>query len=147
MAPRSGGNQRKERGRGSPRPYRISSEEIAQFRELHAQGLTCIQIARFTGWGKSAVCRHIYQADRFGGRTHRRWTDDDNQALVDCYAESGDKKALAARLGRSVKAVYIAMCRYRKAVRKDPKKRRTLGVMTFVLKAIRKADIYKELEE
>ena len=133
-------------GRGNSRAYRISKEEVDQFRELHDQGLTAKQIARLTGWGKSAICRHLYHTDRFGGGVHRRWTDDDNQAMVDCYAEGGNKKALAEQMGRSVKAIAVAMCRYRKAIRADPKKRRTLGVMTFVLRAMKKADIFRELE-
>ncbi len=140
MATRSGSDKRQIGGRGDPRPRRIGQEEVEQFRELHRQGLTGNQITKLTGWGRSAVYKRI-QIKRMP-----RWTEDDNQALVDCYADGGDKKALAARMGRSVKAVHIAMCRYRKAVRKDPKKRRTLGVMTWLLRKMKAADIYKELE-
>jgi hypothetical protein len=133
--------------RDHPGSYRISQEEVKQFCELHEQGLNAKQIAKLTGWGKSAICRHLYHHDRFCKGIHRRWTDDDNQALVDCYAEKGDKRALAESMGRSVKSIHIAMCRYRKAVRADPKKRRTLGVMTWLLRKMKAADIYRELEE
>lgn len=40
----------------------------------------------------------------------------------------------------------IRMCRYRKQVRDDPKKRRALNAITLALKAIRKADIFREVE-
>lgn len=75
------------------------------------------------------------------------WNDDEIQVMVDGYLEKKKTKEIALLLhGRSPRAVMIRMCRYRKEVRKDPKKQRVLGVMTKVLKIMRKADIFRELE-
>ena len=53
---------------------------------------------------------------------------------------------IASKVGHSPRAVAIRMCRHRKEVKRDPKKRRALRAITMALKAVRKADIFRELE-
>jgi hypothetical protein len=64
--------------------------------------------------------------------------------MVDGYAEGRPVKEIAAALGRrSPRAVMVAMCRYRKSVRADEKKRYVLGMIGAALRALRKADVMR----
>ena len=66
---------------------------------------------------------------------------------MDGYLEKKPVKEIARKLGRSPTAVQVRMCRYRKRVREDPKKQLALRAITWALKAVRKADIFRELEQ
>jgi hypothetical protein len=94
------------------------------------------------GLGSTTVYNHL-GLGRPGTPT---WNDDQIQVLVDGYLERRSAKEIAARVGRSPRAVIIKMCRYRKAVRSDPKKRRALSAISLAFKAVRKAEIFRELE-
>lgn len=121
----------------------ITTEQKQQIQELYNNGgLNGYEIAIRLGIGKSSVYRYL-QLKR---RITPRWTDDEIQVLVDGYMEKRPVKEIAKHLGRPPRAVTIRMCRYRKQVRKDPKKRRALGAITLALKAVRKADIFRETE-
>lgn len=78
--------------------------------------------------------------------THPIWSDNEIQVMVDGYLEKIPVREIARKVGRSPRAVRIRMCRYRKEVRKDPKKRRALSAISLALKAVRKADIFREME-
>jgi len=124
----------------SDRRRNVTEEEIERIRELYQAGIPVSAIAAQVALSKSTVERYL------GAATRRpRWTDDDNQILVDGYLEKKPIKEIAKKLNRSPTAVRVAMCRYRKAVNSDPKKKRVMGVMTYVLRVMRKADIFKEL--
>ncbi|MBW2672561.1 MAG: hypothetical protein JRD89_03980 [Deltaproteobacteria bacterium] len=72
--------------------------------------------------------------------------DEENQIMVDGYAEGWPVKKIAEKLKRrSPAAVKIAMCRYRKAVRADQKKQYVLHMIGVALRALRKADILREV--
>jgi len=94
------------------------------------------------GLGSTTVYNHL-GLGRPGTPT---WSDDQLQVMVDGYLDKRPVKEIAAQVNRSVNAVKIRMCRYRKAVRSDPKKRRALSAISLAFKAVRKADIFRELE-
>jgi hypothetical protein len=122
---------------------RITREKAELIRQLYAQGLNGHQIAAKLGIGHTAVYRHL------GLNLYRkpRWTDDENQIMVDGYAEGRPVKEIAAQIGRSPRAVMVAMCRYRKKVREDKKKQYVLRMIGKALAALRKADILRGVEE
>ncbi len=66
--------------------------------------------------------------------------------VVDGYAEKRKVADMARSIGRSKGAVALHMHRHRKEVKEDPKKRQVMGVMTHVLRIMRKADIFREVE-
>ena len=121
----------------------ITPEQKQRIRELYAAGKTAKEIAREIGLGKTAVYNHL----GLGKKGTPTWTDDEIQVLVDGYLEKKTAKEIAKKLGRSKGAVSVRMCRYRKEVRNNPKKRRALSAITMVLRAVRKADIFREIED
>jgi hypothetical protein len=92
--------------------------------------------------GSTTVYKHL----KLRKCTHPEWTDDEIQIMVDGYLEKTPVREIARKVGRSPRAVMVKMCRYRKQVRKDPKKRRALSAISLALKAVRKADIFREME-
>lgn len=94
------------------------------------------------GLGSTTVYNHL-GLGRPGTPT---WSDDQLQVMVDGYLDKRPVKEIAGQVGRSSRAVKIRMCRYRKAVRNDSKKRRALSAISLAFKAVRKADIFRELE-
>lgn len=138
-------HQRQKGDRDRPRAHRRSApparpEVKERIRQLYEQGLNGYQIAARLRRSPTNVYKHLQL-----GLKKPRWTDEDNQVLVDGYAAGLSGKEIAARLGRSPRAVYVAMCRYRKAVRADERKRRALRAIGMALKAVRKADIFREV--
>lgn len=131
----SGDNQRANKRRN------VTAEEKERIRELYQAGVPVKEIASQFPWSKSTIERYLGPPKR-----RPRWTDEDNQIMVDGYFEGKPVKKIAKKLNRSPTAVRVAMCRYRKAVNSDPKKKRVMGVMTYVLKVMRKADIFRELD-
>lgn len=119
----------------------VSAEEKERIRELYQAGVPVKEITGLLPWSKSTIERHLRPANR-----RPRWTDDDYQVLIDGYLEKQPVKKIAQGLSRSPTAVRVAICRYRKAVASDPKKKRVMGMMTYVLKVMRKADIFREDE-
>lgn len=95
------------------------------------------------GLGSTTIYNHL----RLGRAPTPAWADDEIQVMVDGYLEKQPAKKIAARLKtRTAKAVTIRMCRYRKEVLADPKKRRAISAISLAFKAVRKADIFRELE-
>lgn len=68
------------------------------------------------------------------------------QIMVDGYLEGKPAAEIAREIGRSPRAIRIRMCRHRSDTRRDPKKRRALRAITMALRAVRKADIFREVE-
>jgi hypothetical protein len=95
-----------------------------------------------TGFCSTTVYNHL-TLNRCRGLA---WSDDEIQVLVDGYLDKRPVKEIALKIGRSRRAVVVRMCRYRKEVRSDPKKRRALSAITLAFKAVRKADIFREME-
>lgn len=123
----------------------ISPEEKQYIRDLYALGFSVKQITLFTGWGKTA----IYRALALNCQKRPRWTEEENQILVDGYLElkRGEiGKVLSLKLGRSTRAIYTQMHYYRQKLKKDPKKTRALRAITMALRAVRQADIFREYE-
>lgn len=104
--------------------------------------MTGHQIAHKLGLGSTTVYRHL-GLNRF---TAPKWTEEEIQELVDGYFENRPVREIAAKLGRSPTAVRIKMCRYRKEVKGDKKKIRAMRAITMALRAVRKADIFREVK-
>lgn len=110
--------------------------------QLRQEGLTGYQIATHIGRGKTTVYRYISTGVR-----RPRWTDDENQILVDGYMAKMPVKEIAKKLpSRSPQAIRIAWCRHKKKIRTDPKKQYALSMIVRALRAVRKADIMREME-
>lgn len=100
-------------------------------------------MAEILGIGRTAVYNHL----GLGRIKNPDWTDEEVQVLVDGYAEGLTAQEIAKKLpGRTPLAVRIRMHRHRKEIRKNPKKQRALRAITWALKAVRKADIFREME-
>lgn len=101
-------------------------------------------MAERLGIGRTAVYTHL----RLRLRTSPRWTDEEVQVLVDGYLDKTPVAQISALLpGRSLRAIRSRMCRHRKWVKKDPKKKRALSAITMALKAVRKTDIFREVTD
>lgn len=139
------GNQHRRSDKKINRRCNVSAEEKQYIRELYSQGFNVEQIKLFTGWGRTT----IYRALNLNFQKRPRWTYEENQALVDGYLEIPRGQIgniLSEKLGRSPRAIYLAMHWYRKKVRSDPKKKRALKAISLALRAVRKADIFREVE-
>ncbi|MEW5952617.1 MAG: hypothetical protein AB1815_02505 [Bacillota bacterium] len=99
-------------------------------------------VARHIGRSSTTVYNHL---DR-GGCRRPRWDDNQLQIMVDGYLEGKPAAEIAREIGRSPRAIRIRMCRHRSDTRRDPKKRRALRAITMALRAVRKADIFREVE-
>ncbi|GEM_PF-4599817 len=115
--------------------------EPERIRALYAEKRNGYEVARLLKLGHTTVYKHL----RLSNPPKPRWTEEENQVMVDGYAEKRSVRAIAGQVGRSPRAVMVHMCRYRKHVRGDPKKRRALSMITLALKAVRKADIFREI--
>jgi transposase len=120
----------------------LSPEQKQRIKELYAETGNGHMVAKITGLGSTTIYKHL----ALRKSTHPKWTDDQIQVLVDGYLEKIPVKEIAKRIGRSPRSVTIKMCRYRKEVKTDPKKRRALSAITMAFKAVRKADIFREME-
>lgn len=142
----SGGLYRGEKYRGdNPKPNRrrdVTPEQKQRIQELYAKTGNGYEVARIMGLGRTTVYNHL----GLGKGKKPRWTDEENQVVVDGYAENRPVADIAKAIGRSSGSVALHMHRHRKKIREDPKKRRVMGVMTRVLKVMRKADIFREVE-
>lgn len=135
-------NGEKRRGDNS-RLNRISAEQKSRILELYEVTGSGYRVAVEMGIAAATVYNHL-GLKKYKAPT---WTDDENQIVVDGYLAGLPVKQIAEKLpGRNENSVKIAMCRHRKSVKKDPKKRRVMGVMTYVLRAMRKADILRLAE-
>lgn len=121
----------------------ITAEQKQRIRDLYETTKNGHEVARMMGLGSTTVYRHL----ELKKCKKPLWTDEDDQIVVDGYAEKRSVKEIARAIGRSNRAVVLHMCRHRKKIREDPKKRRVMGVMTYVLRVMRKSDIFRELEE
>ena len=132
------------RGSGS-RPGRrgLTPEQKQRIKELYNKTGNGHKVAQIMGLGSTTVYKHL----GLNKRKTPSWTDDEIQILVDGYMEKRPVKEIAKQLRRPPRAVTIRMCRYRKQIRKDPKKRRALSAITLALKAVRRADIFREVTE
>ncbi len=138
------GKKHRGNNQGAYQRRNVTAEEIDMFKQLYEQGCTGTQIAVLTGRSKSAVYRHLNL-----GNSRPRWTDEENQILVDGYlelkrGEIGD--VLTKKLDRSRRSIYVQMYHYRKKLKQDPKKTRALRAITMAFRAVKKADIFRESE-
>ena len=85
--------------------------------------------------------------DSQGINRRRDVTTEEKQLISQLYAELGNGHEVARRIDRSPRAVAIQMCRHRKEVERDPKKRRALRAITMAFRAVRKADIFREVTD
>lgn len=123
------------------RPRNITPAERELISQLRESGLNGYQIAAQIGRGKSVVYRYTHQ-----GHHRPRWTDDENQILVDGYAAKLPVQEIAQRLpGRSPEAIRTAWHRHKKKIQADPKKQYALSMIVRALRAVRKADIMREM--
>ena len=129
----------------SPGPNRrrdVTAEQKRRIRELYAETGSGYKVAKIMGLCSTTIYNHL----GLGKGKKPRWTDEEDQVVVDGYAEKRKVADMAKSIGRSSGAVALHMHRHRKKVKEDPKKRLVMGVMTHVLKIMRKADIYREVE-
>lgn len=120
----------------------VTTEEKQLISQLYAELGNGHEVARRIGRGSTTVYNHLGL-----GRRRPRWDDDQLQALVDGYFEGKKPGEIARRIDRSPRAVAIQMCRHRKEVERDPKKRRALRAITMAFRAVRKADIFREVTD
>lgn len=109
---------------------------------MYAETKNGYEVARRLGLGRTTIYKHL----ALKKCTHPTWSDEEIQFMVDGYLEKTPVREIASKIGRSPRAVRIKMCRYRKQVRKDRKKQRVLSAISLALKAVRKADIFREME-
>jgi len=137
-------HQRQKYRRDNPKGNRsLTGDQKQQIHKLYAKIKNGNKVADILGLGRTTVYKHL----GLGNSRNPDWTDDEIQVLVDGYLEKKPVKEIARKLGRSPTAVQVRMCRYRKRVREDPKKQLALRAITWALKAVRKADIFRELEQ
>ena len=121
----------------------VTAEQKQLIVELYASGKTGKEIAKEMKLGRTTVYNHL----ALGKAGTPTWNDDELQILVDGYLEKKPAKEIAKKVGRSPGAVAVRMCRHRKEVRNNPKKRRALSAIAMAFRAVRKADIFREMEE
>jgi len=126
---------------GANRRRDVTAEQKQRIRDIYAATGNGHEVARQMELGSTTVYNHL----GLGGRKPR-WTDEEDQAVIDGYAESRKVSDIAKAIGRSRGAVAVHMCRHRKEVKHNPKKRRALSAISLAFKAVRKADIFRELE-
>jgi IS30 family transposase len=129
----------------------LTPEEEQKIKDLRSLGLTGYEIAEQIGRSKSAV----YEKLRLNCIPN--WTEWEKQKVVGMRAKGKSYREISKKIKRSEKAVMIFMCRYRKAVKSDPKKQEALRLLTFTLKhtkdpgiaihAIRKSKLYGRNED
>jgi len=122
---------------------KITVDQKRKIKELYESIKNGHAVGREMGLGSTTVYNHL----SLGKCTHPIWTDDEIQIMVDGYLDKMPVQEIARKIGRSPRAVMVKMCRYRKQIRKDPKKRRALSAISMALKAVRKADIFREVVE
>jgi predicted transcriptional regulator len=103
------------------------------------------EIAKKLGVGKTTVYRHI---DAKGHKV-KRWTEKELNYVINARAKGRSYEYIAKRLKRNANQVEIKLCRYRKAVLSDPRKREVLRLLAFgiqkgatpemIIKGIRKS--------
>ena len=120
----------------------ITERQKQRIQDLYAVTKNGHKVAKMLGMGSTTVYNHL----ALGRPGTPAWSDDQLQVMVDGYLDKRPPKEIASQVGRSINAVKIRMCRYRKSVRSDPKKRRALSAISLAFKAVRKADIFRELE-
>lgn len=133
---------RRDNQRADPKRKSVTPVQVQRIRDLYAVTKNGHEVARIMGLGSTTVYNHL----GLGRAATPAWTDDQIQVMVDGYLDKRPPREIAAQVDRSPRAVRARMCRYRKAVRSDPKKRRALSAIALAFKAVRKADIFRELE-
>lgn len=121
----------------------LTDEQKEKIRELYREINNGHEVARQMGLGSTTIYKHL----GLQKRNTPTWTDDEIQIMVDGYLEKMPVREIARKVGKGESSVRIRMCRYRKEVRRDPKKRRALSAITMAFKAVRKADIFRETEK
>ena len=142
----SGELHQREKHRGDSagvnRRRHITEEQKQRIRELYEVTKNGHKVAQITGLGSTTVYNHL----RLKKYKKPRWTDEEDQIVIDGYFEKKSLKEIAGILGKSEGAIAIHMHRHRKKIREDPKKKRALSAITLAFKAVRKADIFREVE-
>lgn len=118
-------------------------EHLREAQKLYSELKNGHLVAEKMGFGHTTVYKYL----SLNKRKTPRWTDEEIQVLVDGYLEKRPVKDIATLLEhRSQRAVMIRMCRHRKWVKKDPRKKRALSAISFALRAVKKADVFRETE-
>lgn len=117
-------------------------EHLQEARKLYSNLQNGHLVAERMGFGHTTVYKYLSLQSRYTPT----WSDDEIQVLVDGYYDKRSVKEIAEMTKRSPRAVMVRMCRYRKSVKEDPKKKRALRAISFALRAVKKADIFKEME-
>lgn len=113
-----------------PKNKPLSQEIKSEIKRLHSLGFNGKQIAKKLNISRSVAYKYLPSAHK----PWKRWDEDQIQILIDYYALGKSPKIIAKKLGRNENQVKIKMCRYRRAVRADPKKRQVLKLLTFGFK-------------
>lgn len=122
-------------------------------RQLYASGMSVDEIAAALKLGRTTVYKHL----SLRLRQQPRWSEEELQWLIDARYLGMTYKEIAKILGRSPIALRIAMCRHRKWVRSDEKRKAVLGFVSWgvknkvpvrkLLTAARRADILREVAD
>lgn len=125
---------------------KLGRREIRVIR-IH-KGKTGAEIAAITGFGINTVWH--YMKDK---RIEKNWTESELEKVTEWRAEGLSYIEIGNRLHRSANSVRIKMCRLRKEVKSDPRKRAVLYYLskafslepnpTLALRALRKARIFE----
>lgn len=126
-----------------PFQLKLVIERQQEARKLYSELQNGHLVAERMEFGHTTVYKYLNLQSRHAPT----WSDDELQVLVDGYYDKKPVKEIAKMLTkRSPRAVMVRMCRYRKSVKEDPKKKRALRAISFALRAVKKADIFKEME-
>lgn len=91
---------------------RITPEQKRRIHELYAETKNGHEVARRMGIGSTTV----YKCLKLGG-SKPRWSDDDDQVVIDGYIEKRKVEEIAKQVGRSRLAIVLHMHRHRKKIK------------------------------
>lgn len=116
------------------------------------KGKSAKEISQITGIGINTVWK--YKADK---RIEKNWTEPEIEKLVEWISEGISYAEIGRRLHRSANSIRIKICRQRKEIKNDPRKRAVLYYLgkafrlepnpTLALRALRKARIFEMGED
>ena len=95
---------------------------------MRSCGLTGREIARQIGRSKTVVYKKLNL------NFSPNWTEEEKQKVIDMRAKGKPYRKIAKHICRSEAAARIFMCRHRKAVISDPRKRQVLRFLMLAFK-------------
>ena len=90
---------------------KLLAETIDRIKSLKSTGLSGYEVARLLNVGKSSVYKYTRQ------KSFPRWTEEEIEYVIDCYARGVPVKKIAAAVGRSEAAVKHIMHKHRRYIR------------------------------